>query len=84
MNKVLNINSGKTEKLEQLKYESYLNSIEAAFINHKSGIRLTDKILLDFADTVIKKFASIYANTRDEELGKDTEDVVLNTQFFNN
>ena len=59
MNKVLNINSGKTEKLEQLRYESYLNSIEAAFINHKSGIRLTDKILLDFADTVIKKFASI-------------------------
>jgi len=74
MNKVININCKKVEKLEQLRYESYLNSIEEAFINHKSGIRLTDKILLDFADTVIKRFAAIYANTRDE----------FDTHFFSN
>ena len=84
MNKVLNINSEKVEMMERLRYESYLNSIESAFLEHKSGIRLTDKILLDFADSVIKKFAAIYANARDEELGKDTEEVIIDTKFFNN
>ena len=72
------------QRMENLKYESFLNSIETAFIEHRSGIKLTDKILLDFADSVIQKFADIYANTRSDDLGNDTEEIVLDTRWFNN
>jgi len=67
----------KAQQMEQLKYESYLNAIEQAFIRHKTGIRHTDTALLRFADEIIGKFAAIYANTRQEELGEEMQEIIL-------
>ena len=65
------------ERLEHLMYESFLNSIEEAFKNTKTGIRHTDAALLKFADQIIGKFAAIYANTRSEELGRQAQEIIL-------
>ena len=65
------------ERLEHMRYESFLNSIEEAFKNTKTGIRHTDATLLKFADQVIGKFAAIYANTRSEELGRQIQEIIL-------
>ena len=68
------------ERMEHLRYESFLNAIEHAFRNSKTGIRSTDKALLKFADQVIGKFAAIYANSRNEELGKQAQEIILSTK----
>lgn len=68
------------DRIEHLKYESYLNAIEAAFVNSKTGIRHTDAVLLKFADQIIGKFAAIYANTRPEELGKQVQEIILTSR----
>lgn len=72
------------ERMEHLKYESYLNAIEQAFRNTKTGIRHTDATLLKFADEIIGKFAAIYANTRPEELGRQAQEIILLQKQNNN
>jgi len=67
----------KAEKMEHLKYESFLNAIEQAFIGHKTGIRHTDAAMLKFANEIIGKFAAIYANTRSEALGEQLQEIIL-------
>jgi len=68
------------ERMEHLRYESYLNAVEEAFRQSKTGIRLTDAALLKFADQIIGKFAAIYANTRNEELGRQVQEIILNNR----
>lgn len=74
----------KKEKMDYLRYDSFLNAIEQAFINNKTGVRYTDKALLRFTDEIIKKFAAIYANTRDEQLGRELQEIVLNITTHEN
>jgi len=74
----------RNERIEHMRYESFLNAIEQAFKNQKTGIRHTDAVLLKFADEIIGKFATIYANTRDEHLGEDTKDIILKTTLIMN
>ncbi len=74
----------KEEKMEHLRYESFLNGIELAFRQNKTGIRQTDKALLSFADDIIGKFASIYANTRNEQLGKELQEIILSNPVNEN
>jgi hypothetical protein len=64
-------------KMEQLRYESFLNAVETAFIQTKTGIRHTDTAMLKFADQIIGKFAAIYANTRNDDLGEQLQDIIL-------
>jgi hypothetical protein len=72
------------QRMEQLRYESFLNAVEEAFRQTKTGIRHTDTAMLKFADQLIGKFAAIYANTRNEELGRQVQEIILNkSQNYN-
>ncbi len=71
-------------QIEDLKYTSFLNAIEKAFRENRTGISRTDQVMLKFAHEVIGSFAAIYANSRDEQLGEEAQQVILRSNMHQN
>ena len=69
--------------LDKLKYDSFLNGIEDAFIAHRSHDH-SDEQLIAFAKDLIERFVRLYSEDENTDLRMQTKKIVLEYIMNNN
>ena len=70
------------QDIEQLKYDSFLNGIEEAFVRYRTGDAKKDRAMLEFAKELMERFVTLYWDEPDDEIRLTTQKVVL--EYFMN